>query len=130
MAEDCLYTNPGIEAWGEATSLFIEQEATMLPTVLVSLCFLYYPTVMAVRTSFFDAGFGQSAEFLVIDGPSGCSKSTTHRVLAGLETPTEGTIEMNGERHRCRTERLGCRHGVSELRAVPARDRTAIYTGL
>jgi len=32
MAEDGLYTNPGIEAWGEATSLFTEQESAMLLT--------------------------------------------------------------------------------------------------
>jgi sn-glycerol 3-phosphate transport system substrate-binding protein len=32
MADDGLYTNPGIEAWGEATSLFTEQESAMLLT--------------------------------------------------------------------------------------------------
>jgi multiple sugar transport system ATP-binding protein len=37
------------------------------------------------------------AEFLVLVGPSGCGKSTTLRLVAGLETPTAGTIAI-GER--------------------------------
>jgi len=32
MAEDGLYSNPGIEAWGEATSTFLNQDAAMLLT--------------------------------------------------------------------------------------------------
>ena len=31
-------------------------------------------------------------EFLVLVGPSGCGKSTALRMVAGLETPTEGEI--------------------------------------
>jgi len=37
MSDDGLYTNPGIEAWGEATSLFIEQEAAMVLTSTASV---------------------------------------------------------------------------------------------
>ena len=35
-------------------------------------------------------------EFLVIVGPSGCGKSTFLRMIAGLDSPTAGTIEARG----------------------------------
>ena len=35
--------------------------------------------------------------FLVLVGPSGCGKSTTLRLLAGLDTPSAGTIEFDGQ---------------------------------
>jgi multiple sugar transport system ATP-binding protein len=46
-------------------------------------------------------------EFLVIVGPSGCGKTTTLRLIAGLETPDEGTIGLDGK----------------ALAGVPPRDR-------
>ncbi len=43
----------------------------------------------------FDLSF-EHGEFLVLLGPSGCGKSTACRILAGLEPPTSGTIELDG----------------------------------
>lgn len=39
----------------------------------------------------------QDGEFFTIVGPSGCGKTTTLRMIAGFETPTSGTIELDGE---------------------------------
>ena len=39
-----------------------------------------------------------AGEFLSIMGPSGCGMTTTLRMLAGLEEPSEGEIQLDGER--------------------------------
>jgi putative spermidine/putrescine transport system ATP-binding protein len=41
-----------------------------------------------------DINKGELVSFL---GPSGCGKTTTLRMVAGFETPTTGTIKVNGE---------------------------------
>jgi putative spermidine/putrescine transport system ATP-binding protein len=38
----------------------------------------------------------QQGEFVSFLGPSGCGKTTTLRMIAGFETPTSGTITING----------------------------------
>lgn len=39
----------------------------------------------------------KEGELGVLVGPSGCGKTTTLRMIAGLETPDEGTIRIRGQ---------------------------------
>ena len=39
----------------------------------------------------------QAGEFVCVVGPSGCGKSTILNMVAGLDMPTTGTIEMDGK---------------------------------
>ncbi len=55
----------------------------------------YDGQAMAVRALDLDVARG---EFLTLLGPSGSGKTTTLMMLAGFETPTEGSIELEGRR--------------------------------
>ena len=50
-------------------------------------------------------------EFVTLLGASGCGKTTTLRIISGLETPDEGTVLPPGQ------------HGVSKLRPLSAHER-------
>ena len=40
----------------------------------------------------------EQGKFICLIGPSGCGKSTMLRILAGLDTPSEGTVYLNGKK--------------------------------
>jgi ABC-type nitrate/sulfonate/bicarbonate transport system ATPase subunit len=50
-------------------------------------------TIQAVRDVSFDV---HENEFCVLLGPSGCGKSTVLRMIAGLEDPSGGRLELDG----------------------------------
>ena len=60
---------------------------------------------------------------MVFVGPSGCGKSTMLRMIAGLESVTDGTIRFDDDFvHEKSSRRTGRGDGVPELRALPAHD--------
>jgi putative spermidine/putrescine transport system ATP-binding protein len=65
-----------------------------VPDVRVAGLRKSYGDVVAVDTIDLEIGRG---EFFTMLGPSGSGKTTTLRMIAGFETPDEGTIELAGE---------------------------------
>jgi NitT/TauT family transport system ATP-binding protein len=57
---------------------------------------------------------GRSGEVVGIVGPSGCGKSTLLELIAGLRTPTEGEIAVEGER--------GAEQRLARCAYMPQRD--------
>ena len=65
----------------------------------------------------------EKRQFVVFVGPSGCGKSTLLRMIAGLETITDGEIRIGGKvRQRPAAARARHRHGVPVLCALSAYD--------
>ena len=58
----------------------------------------------ALRGISFSLGKG---EFVAIVGPSGCGKSTLLSLIAGLLTPEDGTIKINGKTQKESTTNVG-----------------------
>jgi NitT/TauT family transport system ATP-binding protein len=48
-----------------------------------------------------------NGEFIALVGESGCGKTTLLRLIAGLETPTNGTIQLNGQAVRGPSQEVG-----------------------
>ncbi len=65
----------------------------MAEVALAGVSKQYAGGVQAVRDLTLAAADG---ELLVLVGPSGCGKTTTLRLIAGLETPTRGSIRIAG----------------------------------
>lgn len=74
----------------------------------------------------------QAGEFLAIVGPNGCGKSTTLRLLAGLERPVAGRVLVMGREAASYSRRAFARHvalltqGVGVPPALVARDMVAM----
>jgi len=64
----------------------------------VARLFVDYPLADKVYRAVDDVSFSVDAgEFFTLLGPSGCGKTTTLRSIAGLETPTGGSIRIDGK---------------------------------
>ena len=80
------------------------------PRIEVADLVVRYGDVTAVDSIGFDIAPG---ELVTLLGPSGCGKTTTLRAVAGLETPSGGTIRLNGDTV----------YSAGERRNVPAEKR-------
>ena len=68
----------------------------MTPTLVIESAVKRYPNgALAVKGVDIEVGEG---ELVVFVGPSGCGKSTLLRMVAGLESVTEGEIRIDGRR--------------------------------
>ncbi|WP_119697445.1 ABC transporter ATP-binding protein [Microbacterium halotolerans] len=64
-----------------------------------------FPTQDGARTVLHDVDVKLApAEIVAVVGPSGCGKSTLLRLVGGLDSPTAGTITLDGEQTRAHDE--------------------------
>ena len=77
-----------------------------MPLLEVRDLYKTYEDTQAVRGVSLTVREGESVSIV---GESGCGKSTTARMIAGLETPTAGEVLFRGEPYRLRPGRGRCR---------------------
>ena len=69
-----------------------------MTAISVKNLFHNYGTGSSDRPSVDDVSFDVAdGEFYTLLGPSGCGKTTTLRCIAGLEDPSSGLIELDGQ---------------------------------
>lgn len=83
----------------------VEPEAPHAPTTAGSVRLAdverTFPSPEGARTVLRDLTLDiDSGEIVTIVGPSGCGKSTLLRLIGGLDSPTDGSISIDGERIR------------------------------
>ena len=67
-------------------------------TLEVRDLYKYFETPKGAITALNNINFkAHKREFVCVIGPSGCGKSTLIRILAGLESPSSGSVLLNGE---------------------------------
>jgi NitT/TauT family transport system ATP-binding protein len=79
-----------------------------------NLCKVYHSAGRPI-TALLDISFNvDEQEFVCIVGPSGCGKTTLLKLLAGLLTPSSGSISFDGSEadHRPRTALVFQNHGL------------------
>ena len=88
-------------------------DPTRTPRIAVDkLVVRYAGDVVAVNGVSFTVGHGEHVTLL---GPSGCGKTTTLRTIAGLETPSAGSIHIDGRAMYSSAERTNV---MAEKRGV------------
>ena len=75
-----------------------DADATTRPKIRVEGVGKRYDSERGSVQALSDVAFDvRPGEFLVVVGPSGCGKTTLFRTIAGLESPTDGRILLDGE---------------------------------
>lgn len=70
--------------------------------------YLSYHTLSSETQAIKDLSFeAYEGELLGIVGPSGCGKTTILSLLAGILTPSEGQVLINGEKANCKPNQTG-----------------------